>query len=114
MCVPTDPPLIVGLSDEHVNFVSGCNASLLVRLEYGFLDPNVTWSRQQTGNSKLEEIVADGSHYLFSGDHGLNLTVIDVAVADSGKYFLNVTSTKATASLWFQVSVLGESALSHV
>ena len=74
----------------------------------GFPDLNVTWSRQQDGSSHSKQIVTSDMHFLFSGDHGLNLTVLDVVRSDAGKYFLDVTSADFNISLTFEVTVLGE------
>ena len=77
-------------------------------LTEGFPDLNVTWSRQQDGSSHSKQIVASDMHFLFSGDYGLNLTVLDVVKSDAGKYFLDVTSADFNVSLTFEVTVLGE------
>ena len=100
---------IYELLDKNVDWIRGDNGSLLVGLADGFSSNlNVTWKRQQTGSSLTEEIVDGDPHFLLSGDHRLNLTVVDVVESDSGNYFLNVTGSDFNAALCFEVGVLGK------
>ena len=80
----------------------------MVVLAGGFPDLSVTWSRQQDGSSHSKQTVASDTHFLFSGDYGLNLTVLGVVESDAGKYFLDVTSADFNVSLTIEVTVLGE------
>ena len=78
---------------------------LLVIYEGGYPDPTVTWTRHIDG---VVSNVLNDSRASVSGQHGLNLTLVNVTLEDGVTYLLNVENEIDSVQLEFNVSVLGK------
>ena len=91
---------------------------LLVIYEGGYPDPTVTWtyyfneevSNVLNGTYYFNEVsnVLNDSRASVSGQHGLNLTLINVTLEDGGIYVLEVENTEGYVELEFNVTVVGK------
>ena len=101
--------MVSRISAEQVTWVSGNDGKIQVLFEGGFPEPNVMWMRQRIVQDSFEQeiLLADDSHYLFSGMHLLNLTVADVVLDDIGNYSISVLNYLGNVTLWFSVDVIG-------
>ena len=79
---------------------------MLVIYEGGYPDPTVTWTRNIDG---VVPNVLNDSRASVSGQHGLNLTLINVTLQNGVVYVLNVTNSVGSIQLEFNVSILGKS-----
>ena len=77
----------------------------LVIYEGGYPDPTVTWTSHING--VVSNVLNDGRASV-SGQHGLNITLINVTLEDGVVYILNVTNTVGSIQLEFNVSILGK------
>ena len=78
---------------------------LLVIYERGYPDPTVTWTHHING---VVPNVLDDSRATASGQHGLNLTLVNDTLDDGVVYVLNVTNSVGSIQLEFNVSILGK------
>ena len=76
---------------------------LLVIYEGGYPDPTVTWTHHING---IVSNVLNDSRASVSGQHGLNLTLINVTLEDGAVYVLNVTNSVGSIQLEFNVTIL--------
>ena len=88
-----------------LNVPIGNDMKLLVIYEGGYPDPTVTWTRHIDG---VVSNVLNDSRASVSGQHGLNLTLVNVTLEDGVTYLLNVENEIDSVELEFNVSILGK------
>ena len=98
-------PQITRITLPTLNVPIGNDMKLLVIYERGYPDPTVTWTRHING--VVSNVLNDGRASV-SGQHKLNLTLINVTLEDGVVYILNVTNTVGSIQLEFNVSILGK------
>ena len=78
---------------------------LLVIYEGGYPDPTVTWTYYID-----EEVsyVLNDTRASTSGQHGLNLTLVNVTLEDEVTYLLEVENTEGYLQLEFNVTIVGK------
>ena len=88
-----------------LNVPIGNDMKLLVIYEGSYPDPTVTWTRHIDG---VVSNVLNDSRASVSGQHGLNLTLVNVTLEDGVTYLLNVENEIDSVQLEFNVSILGK------
>ena len=78
---------------------------LSVIYEGGYPNPTVTWSRHI---NEVVSYVLNDNRASVSGQHGLNLTLVNVTLEDGVVYVLNVENEIDSVQLEFNVSILGK------
>ena len=78
---------------------------LLFIYEGGYPDPTVTWTYYS--NEEVSNVLND-SRASVSGQHGLNLTLVNVTLEDEGIYVLEVENTEGYIELEFNVTIVGK------
>ena len=96
-------PQIAHITSPTLNVPIGNDMKLLVIYEGGYPDPTVTWTHYANG---VVSNVLNDSRASVSGQHGLNLTLINVTLEDRGVYVLNVTNSVGSIQLEFNVTIL--------
>ena len=76
---------------------------LLVIYKGGYPNPTVTWTHYI--NQVVSNVLND-SRASVSGQHGLNLTLINVTLEDGAVYVLNVTNNVGSIQTEFNVTIL--------
>ena len=76
---------------------------LSIIYEGGYPDPTVTWTRHING---IVSNVLNDNRASVSGQHGLNLTLVNVTLEDGVIYVLNVTNGVGSVGLEFNVTIL--------
>ena len=99
-------PRVSRLTAELLNVSIGKDMKLLVIYEGGYPAPAVTWTRHI--NEVVSNVLNDNRASV-SGQHGLNLTLVNVTLEDGTVYVLNVTNSVGSIQLEFNVSILGKS-----
>ena len=98
-------PNISRITPPTLDILNGQNINLLVIYEGGYPDPDVTWTRQING--VLTDVLND-TRASVSGQHGLNLTLVNTTIDDGVVYVLTVINSVGSIQLQFNVSILGE------
>ena len=96
-------PQITYITFPTLNVPIGKDMKLLVIYEGGYPDPTVTWTRYING---IVSNVLNDSRASVSGQHGLNLTLVNVTLEDRVIYVLNVTNGVGSVRLEFNVTIL--------
>ena len=76
---------------------------LFVIYDGGYPAPTVTWTRHING---IVSNVLNDSRASVSGQHGLNLTLVNVTLEDGTVYVVNVTNSVGSIQLEFNVTIL--------
>ena len=96
---------VTRITSPTLNVPIGNDMKLLVIYEGGYPDPTVTWTRHIDG---VVSNVLNDSRASVSGQHGLNLTLVNVTLEDGVTYLLNVENEIDSVQLEFNVSILGK------
>ena len=96
-------PQITRITFPTLNVPIGKDMKLLVIYEGGYPDPIVTWTRHI--NCIVSNVLND-SRASVSGQHGLNLTLVNVSLEDGTVYEVNVTNSVGSIQLEFNVTIL--------
>ena len=99
-------PVISKLSPERISWVIGNEGEIQVLFEGAVPEPRVIWTRQQTYASQQKTLLVNGSDFIFSGLHSLNLTLTNVTPADAGIYTVTAFNFVGNVTLLFRVDVL--------
>ena len=98
-------PQITHITSPTLNVPIGNNMKLLVIYKGGYPDPTVTWTRHI--DESISNVLKD-SRASVSGQHGLNLTLVNVTLEDGAVYVLNVENEIDSVQLEFNVTILGK------
>ena len=96
---------VTRITSPTLNVPIGKDMKLLVIYEGGYPDPTVAWTRHIDG---VVSNVLNDSRASVSGQHGLNLTLVNVTLEDGVTYLLNVENEIDSVQLEFNVSILGK------
>ena len=98
-------PQITPITSPTLNVHIGKDMKLLVIYEEGYPNPTVTWTYYN--NEEVSNVLND-SRASVSGQHGLNLTLINVTLEDEAVYVLEVENTEGYVQLEFNVTIVGK------
>ena len=96
-------PQITLITMKALNISIGNDMKLFVIYEGGYPAPTVTWTRHING---IVSNVLNDSRASVSGQHGLNLTLVNVTLEDEVMYVLNVRNGVGSVRLEFNVTIL--------
>ena len=104
-----DLPNVTAISPQLINVPIGKKLQLLVRLKGSYYPtPTINWIHSDNKLTNQTTLITANDRIAFNGVLGINLTIENVNVNDSGAYFLKVANNVEEILLHFNISILGK------